>query len=85
MQILPVPLRDKRPFKIAVDIGQYHFITWQGQRLQWITQTPREWWQKQQWLKDGGYSQDGNASDVSRKCERSGKGNGWREASGPNY
>lgn len=46
--------------KIGCDIGQYHFITWEGWYEEWRTQTPREWWQKRQWLKDGGYSQDEN-------------------------
>ncbi len=44
--------------RIAVEIGQYHYITYRGLKEQWITQTAREWWKKQQWLKDGGYSQD---------------------------
>jgi hypothetical protein len=48
----------KRSFRIAVDIGQYHYITWDGWREEWTTLTPREWWQKQQWLKDGGWKQD---------------------------
>lgn len=43
---------------IAVDIGQYHFITWDGWREQWITQSPSEWWKKQQWLKEGGWDQE---------------------------
>lgn len=66
MQILPVPIRNKQP-RIAVDIGQYHFVDWRGWREEWITKTPREWWKKQQWLKDGGYKQDGNSGNVSSK------------------
>lgn len=58
MQILSMSNPRKRPLRIAVDIGQYHFITPQGWREEWITETPREWWKKHQWLKDGGYSQD---------------------------
>ena len=53
----------KRTPKIAVNIGQYHFITWDGRKENWITKTPREWWQKQQWLKEGGYSQDASPYD----------------------
>jgi hypothetical protein len=67
MQILSVPDNKKRSFRIGVDIGQYHFIDWRGWRLNWVTETAGEWWEKQQWLKDGGWSQDGNSSDVSRK------------------
>lgn len=58
MQILPVPLQPKRSFKIACDIGQYHFVTWDGWREQWITKTPKEWWKKQMWMKNGGWTQD---------------------------
>jgi hypothetical protein len=60
MQIVRMPDKPKRSLRIAVDIGQYHFIDYRGWRHEWITKTPREWWQKQQWLKDGGYSQDEN-------------------------
>ena len=58
MQVLPVPIRNKRPCKIAVDIGQYHFVTAEGWREEWITQSPSEWWKKRQWLKAGGWKQD---------------------------
>lgn len=53
----------QRKVTIAVDIGRYHFVTWDGWRLQWDTVTPREWWQKQQWEKDGGWSQDESVND----------------------
>jgi hypothetical protein len=58
MQILSVQDSKKRSFRIAVDIGQYHFITADGYREEWITETPREWWKKQEWLKAGGWKQD---------------------------
>lgn len=65
MQIVRVPDATKRSFQIAVDIGQYHFIDWRGWKEQWITKTPGEWWKKQQWLKAGGYSQDGSSNRLS--------------------
>ena len=46
--------------KIAVDIGQYHFVTWDGWREFWFTRDAKEWWAKQQWEKEGGWSQDEN-------------------------
>lgn len=68
MQILQMPEvpehgNAQRKVAIAVDIGRYHFITWDGWREQWETKTPKEWWQKQQWLQEGGYSQDENIHD----------------------
>lgn len=58
MQMVHMPDKSLRTFRIAVEIGQYHFITWDGWKEEWITKTPREWWKKQQWLRDGGYTQD---------------------------
>lgn len=60
-------IQRKRPLRIAVDIGQYHFITWDGWKEEWRPKGPKEWWKKQQWLKDGGYKQDGNSGNVSSK------------------
>lgn len=58
MRIVHMPSGPKRTFRIAVDIGQYHFVDWRGWRIEWDTRSPREWWQKQLWLKDGGWKQD---------------------------
>lgn len=60
---LPGNRTSQRKVTIAVDIGRYHFIDHMGWHHDWTTQTPREWWQKQQWLKDGGWSQDENIND----------------------
>lgn len=62
MQGLYVPesKQDSRRIRIAIDIGQYHFVTWDGWREEWITQSPSEWWKKQQWMKEGGHKQDRN-------------------------
>lgn len=49
-----------RKIRIGVDIGQYHFVTADGWKEQWNTISPSEWWKKQQWIKDGGHSQDKN-------------------------
>jgi hypothetical protein len=51
-----------RKVTISVAIGRYNFIDGDGWHHEWITETPREWWQKQQWIRDGGYSQDGPLS-----------------------
>ena len=51
-------IQRKRPFRIAVDIGQYHFIDWRGWREEWRPLGAREWWKRYLWLKDGGWSQD---------------------------
>lgn len=63
MQMQIVPMSEttgmaQRKATIAVAIGRYNFIDWQGWHHEWITETPREWWQKRQWEKDGGYSQE---------------------------
>jgi hypothetical protein len=68
MQIVQMPevggnRAAQRKVTIAVDIGRYHFITWDGWHVQWDTKTPREWWQKQLWEKEGGYSQDENLNN----------------------
>lgn len=58
MQMVHLPENPKRTFQIAIDIGQYHFIDWQGWHIEWSPLTPREWWAKQQWLKEGGYEHE---------------------------
>ncbi len=62
-----MPVSDTKPrspgvrrIRIAIDIGQYHYVTWDGWKEQWQTMTAREWWKKQQWLKAGGWKQDEN-------------------------
>lgn len=70
MQIVRVQDSPERSFRIAVDIGQYHFVTWDGWLEEWNTQTAREWWRKQLWLKDGGYNQDRNHIHYIRTTRR---------------
>jgi hypothetical protein len=66
MQTMPMSKRAyrtaHRTVTIAIDIGQYHFIDWEGWHLEWNTRTPREWWQKRQWEREGGWSQDENTN-----------------------
>lgn len=69
MQIVSMPGNaDRTAYRkitIAVDIGRYHFINAEGWHEEWNTETRREWWQKEQWLKDGGWSQD-ESTDTNR-------------------
>lgn len=58
MQLVSMQDKQKRTPCIEIDIGRYHFIAYDGWREEWQTKTPREWWEKQKWLKDGGYKQD---------------------------
>lgn len=61
MQIVSMQNRSNGACKraiIHISSGQYHFVDWKGWRIEWDTQTPREWWAKQQWLKAGGYIQE---------------------------
>lgn len=60
MQESPDNGTSQRKIAIGIAIGQYHFVTADGWKEEWRTMTPREWWAKQQWLKDGGYAQDEN-------------------------
>jgi len=43
---------------ISLGSGQYHFITADGWKENWTTETAREWWQKQLWLKAGAHKQE---------------------------
>ena len=61
MQVVSMPntrTGSQHHYRIAVDIGQYHFVDWRGWKCEWITETPREWWAKQQWLKSGGHANE---------------------------
>jgi len=63
MQNVSVPQRDEngasqRKVAIGIAIGQYHFIDADGWHHEWKTISPREWWKKYLWEKEGGYSQD---------------------------
>lgn len=61
MSSVSMPDSERSPLekiRIAVDIGQYHFVTWDGWTEEWETKTPREWYKKRQWLKEGGYNHE---------------------------
>jgi hypothetical protein len=53
---------------IVIGSGQYHFVTEDGWRESWVTETAREWWEKHLWQKAGGHKQD--ATSVQTKVVR---------------
>lgn len=73
-----MPGNDERSFRIAVDIGQYHFVDYLGRYQEWIPAGAKEWWNKQRWLKDGGYEQDNGTSHI-RPYSRPIASGGWTQ------